>query len=128
MSITRFIVGGALLAIASAVHAHAHLNGSAPAENSSGKSPERVELSFSEPARLTALTLQRDGEEARKLTPPTATAARLTIPVPGLVPGRYTLSWRVVGEDGHVTTGALHFTVVPSAETGSASSGPSHRS
>jgi copper resistance protein C len=37
------------------------------------------------------------------------------VPLPRLAPGRYTLSWRVVGEDSHVVPGTLHFTVVESA-------------
>ncbi len=114
MTIKRLLIGTALLSLAATAHAHAHLTGSVPADHSSGKAPERVELSFSEAARITMLTLQRDGEETRKMTPPENTAAKLTIPLPELASGSYTLSWRVVSADGHVMAGALHFTVVAS--------------
>jgi methionine-rich copper-binding protein CopC len=82
-------------------------------------------LSFSEAARLTALTLQREGAEARKLAPPATAAARFTIPVPDLVSGSYTLTWRAVGSDGHVTSGAVHFKVLESPATDT--SGGRHR-
>ncbi|HEX8782224.1 MAG TPA: copper resistance protein CopC, partial [Steroidobacteraceae bacterium] len=55
-------------------------------------------------------------EEPHKLTPlPAEVAARITVPLPKLSPGKYTLSWRVVGDDGHIVPGTLHFTVVESA-------------
>jgi methionine-rich copper-binding protein CopC len=33
------------------------------------------------------------------------------VALPRLAPGRYVLSWRVVGRDGHVVPGELHFTL-----------------
>jgi copper resistance protein C len=119
MSVTKWFTGGALLILVATAHAHAHLTAAVPAEGSSGAAPQRIVLSFSEAARITALTLQREGEEPRKLSPlPAETAARITVPVPRLSPGKYTLSWRVVGGDGHVVPGALHFTVLESPAAG----------
>jgi hypothetical protein len=116
MSVTKWILGSALLLLVAAAHAHAHLTAAVPADGSAGKAPEYIVLSFSEVARITAMTLQRDGEEPRKLTSLAAEkAARITVPLPKLAPGRYTLSWRAVGEDSHVVPGTLHFTVVESA-------------
>jgi len=126
MRIMKLLLRGALLLAAAAAHAHAHLTSSVPADHSTGEAPQRIELSFSEPARITALALQREGQDAYKLTPPAAAAGKFTVPVPRLSPGSYTLSWRVVSDDGHVTTGTLHFTVAPSPERGSASSNPNH--
>ena len=115
MSVTKWILGSALLLLVATAHAHAHLTAAVPADGSAGKAPEHIVLSFSEAARITAMTLQRDGEEPRKLTSlPAEKAARITVPLPKLAPGRYTLSWRVVGEDSHVVPGTLHFTVVES--------------
>lgn len=120
MTLAKWLTGGALLLLVAVAHAHAHLTAAVPADGSVGKSPEHVVLSFSEAARLTALTLEREGEEPRKLTPlPPEMATRITIPLPQLSPGRYTLSWRVVSDDGHVVPGTLHFTVVKSAAAGS---------
>jgi copper resistance protein C len=116
MSVTKWIFGSALLLLIATAHAHAHLTAAVPADGSAGKAPEQIVLSFSEAARITAMSLQRDGEEPHKLTSlPAEKAARITVPLPKLAPGRYTLSWRVVGEDSHVVPGTLHFTVVESA-------------
>ena len=119
MSVTKWCVGAALILLAATAHAHAHLTAAVPADGSVGKAPERIVLSFSEAARITVMTLQRGGEEPRKLTPlPSEMAARITVPLPKLSPGKYTLSWRVVGDDGHVVPGVLHFTVQSPAAGG----------
>ena len=119
MTLAKWLTGGALLLLVAVAHAHAHLTAAVPTEGSVGKAPEHVVLSFSEAARLTAMTLQREGEEPRKLTPlPADMATRITMPLPRLSPGRYTLSWRVVSNDGHVVPGTLHFMVVESAAAG----------
>lgn len=115
MALTKWLAGAAVLILVATAHAHAHLSAAVPPEGSSGKAPERVVLSFSEAARITTMTLQREGEEPRKLTPlPAEMAARITVPLPRLSPGKYTLSWRAIGSDGHVVPGALHFTVLES--------------
>jgi methionine-rich copper-binding protein CopC len=119
MTVTKWFTGSALFLLVATAHAHAHLTAAVPAEGSAGKAPEHVVLTFSEAARITAMTLQREAEEARKLSPlPTEMAARITVPLPKLLPGKYTLSWRVVGDDGHVVPGALHFTVLESPAGG----------
>jgi methionine-rich copper-binding protein CopC len=116
MSATKWFTTSVLLALTATAHAHAHLTDSDPSDGSTTQAPEHIVLTFSEPARLTAVTLQKDGGEVRKLAPlPTTMAARITLPLPRIEPGKYTLSWRVVGDDGHLTSGALHFTVVESA-------------
>jgi methionine-rich copper-binding protein CopC len=38
---------------------------------------------------------------------------RLTVPVPGLAPGTYTLEWQVLSVDGHITRGSFPFRVAP---------------
>jgi methionine-rich copper-binding protein CopC len=125
MILMKGFVGTVLLALAANAQGHAHLAASVPADGSTGNAPEHIVLTFSEAARITAMTLQREGEEAHKVAPlPTAAAAEVTIPVPTLVPGKYTLSWRCVSGDGHVMSGTLHFTVVQSsAEAGGAAHG-----
>jgi methionine-rich copper-binding protein CopC len=107
----KCVTTGVLLFCAVTAHAHAHLSASVPADGSTGKAPEQVELTFSETARLTALNLQKEDEASRKLALPATAAARITVPLPKLLPGRYTLSWRLLSGDGHVTSGSLHFTV-----------------
>ena len=118
MTVTRWLTGSALLLLVATAHAHAHLTAAVPADGSAGKAPEHIVLTFSEAARITVMTLQRDAEEPRGLVPPAETAARITVQLPRLLPGRYTLSWRVVGDDGHVVPGVLHFTVLESPAAG----------
>jgi methionine-rich copper-binding protein CopC len=94
--------------------AHAHLEGSVPAEGSSlAAAPDRFELHFSAAAHLTALTLQRRGEPAaHRLAPlPPAAAAVFSVRAPKLSPGAYELRYRVLSADGHVMAGSVHFTV-----------------
>src|SRR5262249_49527913 len=93
--------------------AHTHLKAAVPADGSTVQaSPEHIVLTFSEPARLTALTLQREGEKEQKLAPlPSVAAAQVTVPVPNLSAGRYVVTWRIVGADSHIMSGTLHFTV-----------------
>ena len=125
MSVTNWFTGAALFLLVATAHAHAHLTAAVPAEGSAGKAPEHIVLTFSEAARITAMTLEREGEEARSIAPlPTAAAAQLTIPVPRLAPGKYTLIWRVMSDDGHVMSGTLHFIVAePPAGTANGAHG-----
>lgn len=108
------ILGALLLSLAAtAVSAHAHLEKAVPANGGvlSG-TPGNVVLTFSEPARLTACWLQKDAGPKQKLSGlATAPAQEVSVPVPQLQAGSYVLSWRVVGDDGHVLPGELHFTV-----------------
>ena len=119
MRIGKWLAASIPCLAAAATHAHAHLTDSDPREGSASKAPAQIVLTFSEAARLTAITLQKEGAEPRKLTPPTVTGVRLTVLLPALAAGRYVLGWRVVGSDGHVTSGALHFTVVDPSAAGS---------
>ena len=124
MAVTKWFIGSVFFVLAATAYAHAHLTAAVPAEGSAGKAPQQVVLTFSEAGRITSMTLQREGQEPHKLTPlPAEVAARITVPLPKLSPGKYTLSWRVVGGDGHIVPGALHFTVVESAAPGASGGG-----
>ena len=125
MSIGNRLVALVLLLSTATAQAHAHLTRSDPAEGSRLPAPARIVLDFSEAARLTSLTLQRESAEPGKLALPADAAARLSIPLPHLSAGSYTLRWRALGTDGHITSGVVHFSVL---ETGTApSEGPRPR-
>jgi len=117
MSFVRRLTPGAALVLflagSGAAGAHAHLIRSVPTDGSVlTAAPARLTLAFSESARLTALWIGPEGGARRKLTPlPTADAAEISVALPPLEPGRYVLTWRVVGHDGHVVPGQLHFTL-----------------
>jgi methionine-rich copper-binding protein CopC len=112
----RFVkrVAGLMLAFAAtAALAHAHLRKAVPADGGVVTvAPANVVLSFSEPARLTACWIQK-GDAARQKVDglPTAPAQEISVPVPKLEAGTYVLSWRVVGDDGHIVPGQIHFTI-----------------
>jgi methionine-rich copper-binding protein CopC len=108
------VVSGLVLALAATVVlAHAHLKRAAPADGAVvGTSPASVVLSFSEPATLTACWIQKGDGAKEKITGlATTPAQQISVPVPKLEAGTYVLSWRVVGDDGHVLPGQIHFTV-----------------
>jgi methionine-rich copper-binding protein CopC len=91
--------------------AHAHLKSSTPAEGSTvSGSPTQVVLGFSESARLATLTLTR-GTDTLKVGSLPQQAQQVTVALPRLSPGAWTLGWRAIGDDGHVTAGTVHFTV-----------------
>lgn len=96
--------------------AHAHLEKSTPADGSTlSAAPAAIEMTFSETARLTALSIQK-GQEPRQVIRELPAVADKTVRValPKLAPGVYTLSWRAVAADGHVSSGIVHFTISPS--------------
>jgi copper resistance protein C len=113
MRYMRF-VGGLMLALAAtAVLAHAHLKKAVPADGSVITTTlSTVVLSFSEPATLTACWIQKGNGPKQKVTGlATTPAQQISVPVPKLEAGTYVLSWRVVGDDGHVLPGQTHFTI-----------------
>ncbi len=115
---TALIVFVAPLAAGTAA-AHPHLQKSTPAEGATlSASPSFVELTFSEPARITAFSIQKDQGAPEALnTLPADTQLTAKVTVPALVPGAYAISWRVIGSDGHVMSGTLHFKVLAAPST-----------
>ncbi|HEY6452323.1 MAG TPA: copper resistance CopC family protein [Steroidobacteraceae bacterium] len=111
-SIILFI--GVLLLWPLAALAHAHLQQAVPADGSTVASPPaQFTLKFSEPAHLTALSVQKQGEaHPQRIAPlPTTASAQFSVPAPPLAPGVYELRYRVISADSHVVSGSLHFTV-----------------
>jgi methionine-rich copper-binding protein CopC len=123
MKFPSLLSGIALVTCAVTANAHARLQTSSPADNSViTSSPSTLVLNFSEAARLTALSIQKVSEAEQKLKSlPTGAAAQISVPLPPLTPGAYIVSWRALSDDGHVTSGALHFTL--SADHGAGRTG-----
>jgi methionine-rich copper-binding protein CopC len=113
MKILSLFSGLALITFAVTAGAHAHLQKSSPADNSVITAPPaNLVLNFSEAARLTALSIQKGSEPEQKLKSlPTTAAVQISVALPQLTPGTYSVSWRVLSDDGHVMSGALHFTL-----------------
>jgi methionine-rich copper-binding protein CopC len=115
MKINRILtIGATMFMLTGIAQAHTHLEMAMPADNSVLASPPtQIMLHFSEAARLTALSIQKEGDkESKSISPlPKEPSAALSVPVTPLAPGKYVVNWRVVGDDNHVMSGALHFTV-----------------
>ncbi len=114
MKVLALLSGLALATFGVTAGAHAHLQKASPADGSVVRtSPSNVVLNFSEAARLTAAAIQKGDQPRQKLKPLPGTAARqISVPLPRLTPGSYSVSWRVVSADGHVMSGTLRFTLV----------------
>jgi copper transport protein len=102
-----------LLGCSAMTPAHTHLVKAIPADGSTlAVSPARFVLTFAEPVKMTVLSLQKDAGPAKKLGPlPLTASAEISIPAPKLTAGRYVLTWRAVGDDGHVMPGKVSFTM-----------------
>jgi copper resistance protein C len=98
--------------------AHTGLETASPADGAVIKTaPTALELTFSGDVQLLKLDVatvagaaQETGFEA------SATAAKtFSVPLPALAPAAYTVSWTVLGADGHRVEGSFGFTVDPAA-------------
>jgi copper resistance protein C len=108
-------VAAALVAlVASTAWGHTELTGSTPADKATVTTPvKELVLKFEEPVRLTALSLA-DASGAKKALAdvPKDNAARFAVAIRDeLAPGDYVATWRAVGDDTHLVTGQIHFTV-----------------
>lgn len=93
--------------------AHTELAGTVPADRAViATAPEDLQLRFSEPVRLTALSVRKDGAAKQSLGPlPTETTGQFTVALPALDEGHYVVSWRALSEDTHVMSGEFMFVV-----------------
>ena len=97
--------------------AHAVLVKSVPAQRSTlAESPPRVELWFNErlePAYSHASVIDAGGAQVdlRDTLVSKEDARRLSLSLPPLQPGRYSMKFRVLSVDGHVVESSLTFTV-----------------
>ncbi|MGH7301932.1 MAG: copper resistance CopC family protein [Candidatus Rokuibacteriota bacterium] len=117
---TRLIPAALATALAlwpAATFAHAVLVKSVPAQRAAlGEPPPRVELWFNErlePAYSKASVTNEAGAQVdlRDVAVSAQDPRRLSVSLPALGPGRYTVSFRVLSVDGHVVESKLTFTV-----------------
>jgi methionine-rich copper-binding protein CopC len=116
--VTAFALVGLVVAAAVLAEAHAKLARSEPASaNTLRAAPAEVKLWFTEnlePSFSAAHLLdgQRRRVEGVEGRVDTTDAALLRMALPPLAAGRYTVVYRVVSVDSHVTAGELPFRVV----------------
>lgn len=105
------------LAGAGVAHAHSGLQRAEPAsENTVTRAPEEVRLYFSEqlePAYSSVRVESAAGEQVDRKDSRVddSNPLLLRVSLPHLDPGTYTVIWRVLSVDSHVTEGRFHFTV-----------------
>jgi methionine-rich copper-binding protein CopC len=97
---------------------HLRLVKAVPAQDTTvAKSPEAVQLWFSEEPQIRLTTVHVRGADGRslELDNPAATdgdGTHVTAVVPQtLSPGNYTVSWRTMAKDGHVVRGEYAFRI-----------------
>lgn len=97
---------------------HLRLVKAVPSQDTTvAKSPEAVQLWFSEEPQIRLTTVHVRGTDGRslELEKPSATSGdgtHLTAVVPQtLSPGNYTVSWRTMAKDGHVVRGEYGFRI-----------------
>lgn len=98
-------------------HAHAVVVKAIPADRASlDKVPPEIVLQFNATLekKLVHLKLERADGSSQTLTDRAREAAvvRCTLPQ-DLIPGAYTLKYKVLATDGHATQGVLRFTINP---------------
>jgi hypothetical protein len=101
--------------------AHAALVGSVPAQRATVTSPPpRVVLTFNErlePAytRLTVWDASGQQIDLRDGAVDPSNPKIVTVSLPRLGPGRYTVRYRVLSVDGHIVEASFHFSIAPAA-------------
>jgi methionine-rich copper-binding protein CopC len=99
--------------------AHAVVLESSPAPGEVlARPPAQITLRFNSKLekRFTRVTLATGHQPPAPVTLPAGSDPapdRLVIPIRSLAPGDYVLRYRVLAVDGHITEGALRFTVEP---------------
>ncbi|MFT4940288.1 MAG: methionine-rich copper-binding protein CopC [Paraglaciecola sp.] len=96
------------------VFAHTGLTSSIPANNAMlMKSPEKVEVVFKDEVRLVSLSVLNGKDESVEIdfAPSMKASETFSYDLPMLMPSTYTLSWTIMGDDGHKMKGDFSFMV-----------------
>jgi methionine-rich copper-binding protein CopC len=112
--LSRFAAGLAALLLAPALAlGHAIKTETTPADGATlSRAPAAIEMSFDTPVRITLVeitdrageTYEVDYTRGEPVSEFTATPAELP-------PGRYTVEWRGLSDDGHPASGTFAFTI-----------------
>jgi methionine-rich copper-binding protein CopC len=93
-------------------NAHTQLSSSVPADQAVVDSaPAELSLTFSEPVRLTAVSVASDVDRQALEVTVSEPATAFTIALPRLASGAYVVEWRALSADTHVMSGEIRFTV-----------------
>jgi len=109
------VAAGAL--VSQGALAHAYLSSATPAQNAAlAVSPQQVILHFNEKLEAAFSSIKLLDSGGRQVGTPKATVDEadprmMTLALPTLPPGRYTVHYVAVGGDGHRRTGSYSFTL-----------------
>lgn len=113
-----------LVVLAGPASAHTELESSSPAEGATlVAAPTEVRLTFGEPVTLPPEAVKVTGRDgtAWKVGTPAVAGAVVTAPVTPSGPAQaYTLTWKVIADDGDNLTGTVHFTLAAAASSSAA--------
>jgi methionine-rich copper-binding protein CopC len=103
----------ALILVSSLAHAHSQLTASEPADKASlAVAPKEIMLHFSEPVRLTAVSITPSNGAKQNLAGiPNEQTTHFTLAAPGLGDGQYDVNWRAVSADAHIMAGTFTFSI-----------------
>lgn len=106
-----------LMLLAGFAFAHSSLTASMPGSGAEVSSPEKLSLTFNEPVRLLRLTLVHGANHNIEFgfQPVTAAQNEFSFELPALMSGAHTVTWTVIGADGHTVSGNFGFSVNPQA-------------
>lgn len=109
------LVLAALLMGASSAWSHASMHSSTPKDGETvAQGLSQIELMFSEPLRVTMVTVAKPGDGAPialKDKLPSSFVSNAKLGVDPLAAGSYEVNWRGVSDDGHVMNGHFKFSV-----------------
>lgn len=109
------MLSAVLLTTVSFAWSHASMHSSIPKDGETvGADLSQIELSFSEPLRVTMVTVAKAGDTqsvALKDKLPATFVSNAKLGVAPLSAGSYEVNWRGVSDDGHVMNGHFTFSV-----------------
>ncbi|WP_284748348.1 copper resistance CopC family protein [Amycolatopsis sp. RTGN1] len=110
-----------LVVLAGPASAHTELESSSPAEGATlTAAPTEVRLTFGEPVTLPPDAVKVTGRDGTAWTvgTPAVAGAVVTAPVTPAGPAQaYTLTWKVIADDGDNLTGTVHFSLAAAASS-----------
>lgn len=112
--VLRAAVFGWAAVMAGPAWAHARLLTAIPAASSVvAETPSEIALTFNEAIKVIVVkVVDKDGKEISSVGAALADGATVRIPVAGpWAQGQYTVSYRIVGPDGHAVNGSTTFSI-----------------
>jgi copper resistance protein C len=114
--IRPLLLAASLMLTTGIASAHAHPKVMEPGIDSIGPAPAQVSIRFTEGLEPKFSSIQVSSENGATVTQAKSTvdaadATHMTLVLPALKPGSYSVHWVAIATDGHRTEGTYHFTV-----------------